>query len=196
MNFREKIGLRQSFDDWAKGINNTLNNLYNQGLSGYAYYNLETLKKQGFQTRIDNKGREVLSRGNENKELYKSKQEAETKDIKDDLINVKEAKKRERGKEKPPKPPRPPEPPTPPTPPDDDELIDMAGTWYELAKVIAEIMSRITGEAVSIKEAIEFNSEITGKRAELDRYKAYAKAKIKEAKEYYKELAQYDNILS
>lgn len=100
MNFREKIGLRQAADDYFKGINNTIDNLYRQGLEEYAQENINQMKAYGFKTYTDSNGREKLSRGAENKELYKSMTEQTTEEIKKhDLYNVKTAKAEEARRE-------------------------------------------------------------------------------------------------
>lgn len=100
MNFREKIGLRQAADDYFKGINNTIDNLYRQGLDEYAQENINQMKAYGFKTYTDSDGREKLSRGTENKELYKSMTEQTTEEIKKhDLYNVKTAKAEEAKRE-------------------------------------------------------------------------------------------------
>ena len=90
--FRERLGIRQDFDNWAKGINNTLANLRKQGFEQAARQNINNLKAQGFQTITDKNGNEIISRATDNKKLYKEHTKQETEQIKKDLWNVKKAK--------------------------------------------------------------------------------------------------------
>ena len=90
--FRERLGIRQDFDNWSKGINNTLNMMRKQGFENQAQQNIDYLKAQGYQFRQDKNGNEVLSRAGENKQAYKDSTQQETEQIKKDLWNVKKAK--------------------------------------------------------------------------------------------------------
>lgn len=143
--FRERLGIRQDFDNWAKGINNTLGNLRKQGFENQAAQNIDYLKSMGFKTRKDKDGNEILSRSGENKNLYKEHTEQETEQMKKDMWNVKKAKKAQ--KETPPgePPENPPKPPIGnPFPPGGDEL-DMAADFYNLCELIAERLENETG---------------------------------------------------
>ena len=90
--FRERLGIRQDFDNWSKGINNTLNNLRKQGFEKQAQQNIDYLKAQGYQFRQDKNGNEVMSRAGENRQRYKESTQRETEQIKKDLWNVKRVK--------------------------------------------------------------------------------------------------------
>ena len=137
--FRERLGIRQDFDNWAKGINNTLANLRKQGFEQEARENINTLKAQGFQTITDKNGKEILSRATDNKKLYKEHTKQETEQIKKDLWNVKKAKAKPRGE------------PQPPGEGDGgiigDPLdpLELATDFYNLCEIAAEIMENFLG---------------------------------------------------
>ena len=198
MNFREKIGLKQLFDDWAKGINNTIQNLYKQGLDEYAKYNIDLIKAQGYKTRINNKGQEVIARSNENKKLYKDLNEADTQSAKSLIFNVKEAKAhktlKEREDEYEDEDEDEDEEPTEDNENIYDDDIDAAADWYELSQIIADIMTKITGSDQTVFEGEDILRETKGKRTELEHYKEHAKARIEAERKYYEDLRKYDNI--
>lgn len=137
--FRERLGIRQDFDNWSKGINNTLNNLRKQGFENQVQQNIDYLKAQGYQFRQDKNGNEVLSRAGENKQTYKESTQQETEQIKKDMWNVKKAKEalkqmreQEQGDEY--------------DEYDEPEIDNIyAADFYNLCEVIAQELNKIAG---------------------------------------------------
>lgn len=178
--FRERLGIRQDFDNWSKGINNTLNNLRKQGFENEAQQNIDYLKAQGYQFRQDKNGNEVLSRAGENKQTYKESTQQETEQIKKDLWNVKKAK--ESAKEK----PQPPEPPI-----WDGDDFSYAMDFYDLCKILANELLRLSPELSGITAGDctkMFNSVQGGWRQSRQAY-------INEARKIYQDYKDYYDIL-
>ena len=187
-NFRAIIGLRQAADDYFKGINNTIDRLYQQGLSEYAHANVEQMKAYGFTTYFDENGLEKISRNNANKELYKSMSEETTEEIKkSDLYNVKEAKfdkwrreveeaEQEEAEDQ-----------------DDyddyeeaedqeynklySDKFDLTSDWYELAKLLVSEYNTIAEKAapIDITTAMQYLHMGHGGRGDLDQYRDIAR---------------------
>lgn len=192
--FRERLGIRQDFDNWSKGINNTLNNLRKQGFENEAQQNIDYLKAQGYQFRQDKNGNEVLSRAGENKQTYKDSTQQETEQIKRDLWNVKKAK--ESAKQPPEPPDEPPEPPIA-DPPFDDPII-YAHDFYNLCEVIAQELNKIAGvDFYSPSDVINKfkNDNVTGGWGSAQNvYKVKAYEYIQEYKDYYSNIKNtYDD---
>lgn len=193
--FRERLGIRQDFDNWAKGINNTLANLRKQGFEQAARQNINNLKAQGFQTITDKNGNEILSRANDNKKLYKEHTKQETEQIKKDLWNVKKAKEAMRQIQE----------------QEDDEYdedeeyeeteIDplfYAADFYNLCEVIAQELNKIAGaDFYSPGDVIDkFKNENFhgGWKNAKSAYIIKANAMIQEYKDYYSNLKNtYDD---
>lgn len=189
--FRERLGIRQDFDNWAKGINNTLNNLRKQGFENQAQQNIDYLKAQGYQFRQDKNGNEVLSRAGENKQTYKESTQQETEQIKKDLWNVKKAK--ESAKKKPP------EPPEPPGEGDGEgdwgdgffDVFDFAMDFYDLCKILANELSKLSPELAGItaSNCTKMFDGVTGG------WKGHEHAYINKAREIYQDYKDYYEIL-
>ena len=191
--FRERLGIRQDFDNWAKGINNTLANLRKQGFEQAARQNINNLKAQGFQTITDKNGNEILSRATDNKKLYKEHTKQETEQIKKDLWNVKKAKEAMRQIQE-----------------QDDEYEDdeyedteidpifYAADFYNLCEVIAQELNKIAGaDFYSPGDVIDkFKNENfhgSWKNAK-SAYIIKANSMIQEYKDYYSNLKNtYDD---
>lgn len=167
--FRERLGLRQAFDDWAKGINNTLNNLRKQGFENEAQQNIDYLKAQGYQIRQDKNGNEVLSRAGENKQTYKDSTQQETEQIKKDLWNVKKAKEK---------------PPKGPLPPIDD--------FYNLCEIVAEEVNKIAGANLYSPKDIIDKFKADSVRGSWENA---ANIYIEKAQEYIQEFEDYYSSL-
>lgn len=197
--FRERLGIRQDFDNWSKGINNTLNNLRKRGFENQAQQNIDYLKAQGYQFRQDKNGNEVLSRAGENKQTYKESTQQETEQIKKDMWNVKKAKealKQMREQEQ------------------DSEYDDIdeydyyeetdidpifyAADFYNLCEVIAQELNKIAGADFYspgdvIKKFKEDSVAGSWKNAKTN-YLAKASAYIQEYKDYYSNIKNtYDD---
>ena len=182
--FRERLGIRQDFDNWAKGINNTINNLRKQGFENQAQQNIDYLKAQGYQFREDKNGNEVLSRAGENKQTYKESTQQETEQIKKDLWNVKKAK--ESAKQPPERPGEPPEPPIV-----DGDVFSYAMDFYDLCKILANELSRLSPELSGITAGDctkMFNNVQGGWRQSRQAY-------INEARKIYQDYKDYYDIL-
>lgn len=189
--FRERLGIRQDFDNWSKGINNTLNNLRKQGFENQAQQNIDYLKAQGYQFRQDKNGNEVLSRAGENKQTYKESTQQETEQIKKDLWNVKKAKESAKKKQEPPgEPPEPPgEPPEPPI--WDGDVFSYAMDFYDLCKILAFELSLLSPELSGITAGDctkMFNGVQGGWRQSMQAY-------INEARNIYQDYKDYYDIL-
>lgn len=170
--FRERLGIRQDFDNWSKGINNTLSNLRKQGFENEAQQNIDYLKAQGYQFRQDKNGNEVLSRAGENKQNYKGSTQQETEQIKKDLWNVKKAKE---SKKKPPKPP---------IPPIDD--------FYNLCEIVAEEVNKIAGAHLYSPKDIIDKFKADNVRGSWENA---ANIYIEKAQEYIQEFEDYYSSL-
>lgn len=182
--FRERLGIRQDFDNWAKGINNTLNNLRKQGFENQAQQNVDYLKAQGYQFRQDKNGNEVLSRSGENKQTYKESTEQETEQIKKDLWNVKKAKE---SAKKPPQPPG----KSPKGPIWEGDIFSYAMDFYDLCKILANELSRLSPELSGITAGDctkMFNGVHGGWRQSRSAY-------INEARNIYQDYKDYYDIL-
>lgn len=190
--FRERLGIRQDFDNWAKGINNTLANLQKQGFEQEARQNIDTLKAQGFTTITDKNGNEILSRATDNKKLYKEHTKQETEQIKKDLWNVKKAKA---------KPKEEPQPPGEPRPPIGDrfESLDVASDFYNLCELAAEELDNFLGAKLYTPNDIKnaFNARGTHFGNFKDNKYTYVdemRAMLNEYYDYYNQLKNtYDD---
>lgn len=179
--YRERLGIKQDFDNWAKGINNQLNNLRKQGFDNVAQYNIDVLKADGWEIRKDKKGNDVVSRAGANKEKYKEETFETAKAKRESLVGVKEAKTMQ---------PEERDQKTIPTTkqnaqPEDVEdwndentdytgdEFDFAGDFYELAQILAKAIQDITDDAYDIYGALNVLKNTQG--ASLDPYKALAR---------------------
>ena len=191
--FRERLGIRQDFDNWAKGINNTINNLRKQGFENQAQQNIDYLKAQGYQFRQDKNGNEVLSRAGENKQTYKESTQQETEQIKKDLWNVKKAKE---SAKQPPEPQEPHgEPPEPPIL--DGDVFSYAMDFYDLCKILASELSQLSPELSGITAGDctkMFNGVQGGWRQSRQAYINEARKIYQDYKDYYEILkSRYDD---
>ena len=192
-NFRAIIGLRQAADDYLKSINNTIERLYKQGLSEYAQANVKQLKAFGFNTYTDSKGIEKISRGTENKNLYKSMTEETTEEIKKhDLYDVKKAKEHKKNKPEEQPEEQPEEPPKPP-----EDMWDMISDWYEMAHILRDEYNAIAKNAapIDLYSAMEYLQMGKGGRKDLDMYRGIARNTIDYLREYESEFENDDDYL-
>lgn len=182
--YRERLGIRQDFDDWAKGINNQLNNLRKQGYENVAQYNIDVLKADGWEIRKDKNGNDVVSRAGANKDKYKQNETYETAKAKrESLVGVREAKTMQ---------PEELEQKTIPTnkqneQPEDVEdwnnedvdytgdEFDFAGDFYELAQILAKSIQDVTDSPYDIYGALNVLRNTQGSRGNLEPYKALAR---------------------
>lgn len=185
--FRERLGIRQDFDNWSKGINNTLNNLRKQGFEKQAQQNIDYLKAQGYQFRVDKNDNEVLSRAGENKQMYKESTQQETEQIKKDLWNVKKAKESAKKKPEPPG-----EPPEPPGGGDDIfDVFDYAMDFYDLCKILAAELRKLSPElsGMTAGECTKMFGDVEGG------WRGHARIYINKAREIYQDYKDYYEIL-
>jgi hypothetical protein len=181
--YRERLGIKQDFDNWAKGINNQLNNLRKQGFDNVAQYNIDVLKADGWEIRKDKNGNDVLSRAGANKEKYKEETFETAKAKRESLVGVKEAKTMQ------------PEELEQKTPTDKNnkqpdsindwnttERIDkredqfsVAADWYELSQILASEISKITGGPYNIEGAKKILHNTIGGRGDLTPYQDLAR---------------------
>lgn len=192
--FRERLGIRQDFDNWSKGINNTLNNLRKQGFEKQAQQNIDYLKAQGYQFRQDKNGNEVLSRAGENKQTYKESTQQETEQIKKDLWNVKRAKEALKQMEEQEQENE-----------DDDfeeddgeewgddifDVFDFAMDFYDLCKILASELQKLSPELsdMTAQKCTKMFDGVTGG------WKGHEQAYINKAREIYQEYKDYYEIL-
>lgn len=185
--FRERLGIRQDFDNWSKGINNTLNNLRKQGFENQAQQNIDYLKAQGYQFRQDKNGNEVLSRAGENKQTYKDSTQQETEQIKKDIWNVKKAK--ESAKKK----------PEPPGEGDGEgdrggdffDVFNYAVDFYDLCKILAAELRKLSPElsGTTPYDCITMFSGVHGS------WNGQSHLYINKAREIYQDYKDYYEIL-
>lgn len=188
MTFRERLGLRQSADDFLKGENNKLQRLRAEGFERQAEGNLLVLKSLGFETRIDKNGNEVLSRSASNKNVYNQYTEEEIEYTKkNDLWTLKDARKaleeqqRQEEDED--------EDEDEDEGEDYDDLIDqfdILTTFYDIAMMLVELHNEIAKESelIGIHEAIEILKQTRGGNDELDNYRNIARAHLRELEDY------------
>lgn len=184
LTYRERLGIRQDFDNWAKGINNQLSNLRKQGYDNIAQYNIDVLKADGWEVRLDKNGNEVLSRAGANKDKYNQNETYDTaKSKRESLVSVKEAKTLtpEQIQEKEPTSRYNEQPDDVEqwdfdgTPDITGDEFDLAGDYYELAQILAKAISDITDGAYDIYGALNVLKNSHGGRGELEPYKAMAR---------------------
>ena len=181
--YRERLGIKQDFDNWAKGINNQLANLRKQGFDNVAQYNIDVLKADGWEIRKDKNGNDVVSRAGANKEKYKEETYETAKAKRESLVGVKEAKTMK------------PEELDQKTPtdknnkqPDDindwnitdridkkEDQFSAAADWYELSQILASEISKITGDPYNIEGAKKILHTTIGGRGDLTPYQDLAR---------------------
>lgn len=181
--YRERLGIKQDFDNWAKGINNQLNNLRKQGFDNVAQYNIDVLKADGWEIRKDKNGNDVVSRAGANKEKYKEETYETAKAKRESLVGVKDAKTML------------PEDLEQKTPTDKnnkqpDNINDWSNTeridrkedqfsaaadWYELSQILASEISKITGDPYNIEGAKKILHNTRGDRGDLTPYQDLAR---------------------
>lgn len=180
--YRERLGIKQDFDNWAKGINNQLNNLRKQGFDNVAQYNIDVLKADGWEIRKDKNGNEVISRAGANKEKYKEETYETAKAKRESLVGVKEAKTMQ-PEELEQKTPTNKQNEQPEDVEDWDEgdsdytcdEFDLAGDFYELAQILAKSIQDVTDNPYDIYGALNVLKNSQGSRGNLEPYKALAR---------------------
>lgn len=200
LGYRERNQIKQDFDNWAKGINNQLNNLRKQGFDNVAQYNIDVLKADGWEIRKDKYGNEVVSRAGANKEKYKEETFETSKAKRESLVGVREAKTMQ---------PEELEQKTTPTDkqneqPEDVEdwdegdfdytgdEFDLAGDFYELAQILAKAIQDISDEEYDIYGALNVLKNTQG--SNLAPYKALARDYISNLRSLHGEgLDEYYN---
>lgn len=179
--YRERLEIKQDFDNWAKGINNQLNNLRKQGFDNVAQYNIDVLKSDGWEIRKDKNGNDVVSRAGANKEKYKEETFETAKAKRESLVGVKEAKTmqpEERDQKTIPTTKQNAQPEDVEDWNDEDtdytgDEFDFAGDFYELAQILAKAIQDITDSEYDIYGALNVLKNTQG--ANLDSYKALAR---------------------
>lgn len=175
--YRERLGIKQDFDNWAKGINNQLNNLRKQGFDNVAQYNIDVLKADGWEIRKDKNGNDIVSRAGANKEKYKEETYETAKAKRESLVGVKEAKTMQPEEKTPTDKQN--EQPEDVEDWDEGDLdytgdeFDLAGDFYELAQILAKAIQDISDDEYDIYGALNVLKNTQG--SNLASYKALAR---------------------
>lgn len=192
LGYRDRNQIKQDFDNWAKGINNQLNNLRKQGFDNAAQYNIDVLKADGWEIRKDKNGNEVVSRAGANKEKYKEETYETAKAKRESLVGVKEAKTmtpEEREQKNPTdKQNEQPEDVEDWNEGDFDftgDEFDLAGDFYELAQILAKAIQDISDDEYDIYGALNVLKNTQG--SNLAPYKALARDYISNLRSLYGE---------
>lgn len=180
LGYRDRNQIKQDFDNWAKGINNQLNNLRKQGFDNVAQYNIDVLKADGWEIRKDKNGNDVVSRAGANKEKYKEETYETAKAKRESLVGVKEAKTMQ-PEEREQKTPTSKQNEQPEDVEDWDEgdfdytgdEFDLAGNFYELAQILAKAIQDISDDEYDIYGALNVLKNTQG--SDLAPYKALAR---------------------
>lgn len=199
LGYRDRNRIKQDFDNWAKGINNQLNNLRKQGFDNAAQYNIDVLKADGWEIRKDKNGNDVVSRAGANKEKYKEETYDTAKAKRESLVGVKEAKTMQ-PEEREQKTPTSKQNDKPEDVEDWDEgdndyigdEFDLAGDFYELAQILAKAIQDISDDEYDIYGALNVLKNTQG--SNLAPYKALARDYISNLRSLHGEgLDEYYN---